>query len=51
MISLEQLDWTCECGTAMALEINNGTGGWYDLDCRNCGLVESVSIRPKGPKP
>lgn len=38
------------CGTPMGLEILNGDGGWFDLDCRQCGLVGSVSIRPKPVK-
>lgn len=50
-ITLETLDWTCACGTAMGLEINRARGGWFDLNCRNCGLVGQVTIRIWGLKP
>lgn len=45
-IGLEQLDWTCGCGKPYAL-ILPPQGGWLDLECKHCGLVGSVSVRPK----
>lgn len=45
-VSLECLFWTCGCGTAMELELY-GSGGFLDLECRHCGLVDSVSVRCK----
>jgi uncharacterized Zn finger protein len=45
MAYLEELLWTCECGTAMGLELLSSSGGHLDLDCRQCGIVGSVRIR------
>ena len=48
-ITLEELAWTCGCGTAMALELPYKKT-WLDLWCRNCGIVASISIRLKDIK-
>lgn len=42
-ISLEEVLWTCGCGTPMGLELT--VGGVYDLDCRHCGFVGTLTIR------
>lgn len=46
-VIVEELLWTCSCGSPMGLEINNASGGFFDLDCSKCGLVGSVSVRPR----
>jgi hypothetical protein len=46
-ILIGQLDWICFCGSVNTISFNNKEGGFRDLDCRHCGLVGSVSVRPK----
>jgi hypothetical protein len=45
-ITVEEVLWTCGCGTPMGLEVNGG-GCFRDLECRQCGLVASISVRVK----
>lgn len=46
---IEEIFWTCECGTAMALELPINATMRQDLICRHCGIVATAFIRVGPP--
>lgn len=48
-LDIEEVLWTCGCGTPMELE-RIGYAVPMDLCCRRCGLVASITITVNPPK-